>query len=229
MGCDIHCVTEVRRDGKWSMAYPLISKYDDEWKEPSKILLDNRDYELFGILAGVRRPVDNPIAKGRGVPEDISWDESSTNLLGDHSYSHCTLAEILAYNWTQVMHYEGWVNPVGFSQFMDEGRPRSYSGAVGGQMVQHISNREMERLIREAAPDGKREGKAPFYVLAYSHDGCDAMLARIQRAVLGSPFTLVEWERPYYEAAHEMWNKAIPEMLRLGAPDDVRLVFGFDS
>ena len=57
MGCDIHCFTEVFRDGKW--------EFEDYGP------FDDRSYSLFGLLAGVRNyyavtPIDEP----RGIPDD---------------------------------------------------------------------------------------------------------------------------------------------------------------
>ena len=56
MGCDIHAHVEIRCNGKWEhYAVPNI----DRW------------YDLFGIMAGVRREV-KPIVEPRGVPDDMS-------------------------------------------------------------------------------------------------------------------------------------------------------------
>lgn len=56
MGCDIHAHVELRYQGKWEhYAIPNI----DRW------------YDLFGIMAGVRREV-TPIVEPKGVPEDMS-------------------------------------------------------------------------------------------------------------------------------------------------------------
>tara|TARA_Y100000310_G_C20211786_1_gene591664 strand:- start:157 stop:579 length:423 start_codon:yes stop_codon:yes gene_type:complete len=84
MGCDIHLHTEAKIAGVWEhLNAPRI----------------DRNYELFGFLAGVR--VDDPpeiIAKPRGLPSNIStvtafdakrWGEDG------HSHSHINAAEIL--------------------------------------------------------------------------------------------------------------------------------------
>lgn len=55
MGCDVHVYVEVKINGQWcSYAHPNV----------------DRDYELFGVLAGVRRD-GPPIVEPRGVPDDL--------------------------------------------------------------------------------------------------------------------------------------------------------------
>lgn len=56
MGCDIHAHVEMRYEGKWEhLAWPNI----DRW------------YDLFGIMAGVRRDVE-PIVQPKGFPTDAA-------------------------------------------------------------------------------------------------------------------------------------------------------------
>ena len=50
----------------------------------------------------------------------------------------------------------------------------------------------------------------------------------------GSPYTLVSWKEPYYEAiGSEFFGKTIPRLLKLaadsGGPENVRVVFFFDN
>lgn len=96
MGCDIHMYAEALRDGAW---YDL-GEIDV-----------GRSYWLFGILAGVRHPVDQPIAAARGLPAgcvhldprdgsyDRTWGGDPDTWLGEHSFSWCWLSELLAYPW----------------------------------------------------------------------------------------------------------------------------------
>lgn len=94
MGCDIHCYLE-RKDG-------------DRWELVDAVKID-RDYNLFGILAGVRNQGGwNPIASQRGLPDDASEELkaiefSSTNPndpLSTHSHSWLTIAELIEYPWS---------------------------------------------------------------------------------------------------------------------------------
>lgn len=90
MGCDIHMVAEVKKNGKW-VPYPNI------WP-------GGRSYTLFGILAGVRDPYPEPLQEERGIPEDSnvrrnSWGDPEIDgvWLGDHSYGWLSLGELLDY------------------------------------------------------------------------------------------------------------------------------------
>lgn len=93
MGCDIHGTLEV--------------KENEEWKRICEIP-DDRNYDWFGIIAGVRNYVNaTPISHPKGIPLKVSketrkllesWD------LDGHSHSYLTLAEIEAYDWEQIFH-----------------------------------------------------------------------------------------------------------------------------
>lgn len=60
MGCDIHIVTEIKKDGKW--------QYVPEIPES----LDNRNYTAFAVLADVRNYFNYKGFQPKGLPEDIS-------------------------------------------------------------------------------------------------------------------------------------------------------------
>jgi hypothetical protein len=104
MGCDIHCAIE-RRDssGCWHFVSPLPIR---------------RNYELFGILAGVQG-TRVPISLPRGLPVDYdqmdrtsadpddyldSDDGGGPDEFGDHSRSWLTLAELRAYDWAELVY-----------------------------------------------------------------------------------------------------------------------------
>lgn len=97
MGCDIHAVWQAKKDGKW---IDVPSKYDED-----------RDYELFAWLAGVRNRFDiKPIDQPRGLPEDFEMESGyhpdpsgiseytrdGARWMGDHSFSWFTADELLA-------------------------------------------------------------------------------------------------------------------------------------
>ena len=66
MGCDMHAHIEIRYNGKWEhYAMPHIK----------------RRYELFGIMAGVRRDDITPIVQPKGVPHNMS---TVTRLCYEH-------------------------------------------------------------------------------------------------------------------------------------------------
>jgi len=111
MGCDIHGVFQTQIDGKWVDV-------------PHALRLD-RNYGLFGDLAGVRYPPKNvlPVAEGRGLPEDFEIDIGCR---------HPTTPECLDVHdrWMWMRYYR------------DEGRPcaewmgdHSFSWATGKEML----------------------------------------------------------------------------------------------
>ena len=86
MGCDIHfCVERRMPDGSWS----AVMNRGLEWEM-------DRNYELFGRLAGVRCR-ERVIAEPRGIPADVSnvvRREYDGWGVDGHSASWLTLREL---------------------------------------------------------------------------------------------------------------------------------------
>jgi len=95
MGADIH--------GVWQY------KIGDHWFTQGEIP-DDRNYALFGALAGVRNYQNiTPIAEPRGLPfnfpvKDEYFESYRGKIwMGDHSYSWLTLDEMLSWDgWSQL-------------------------------------------------------------------------------------------------------------------------------
>src|SRR4051812_30953049 len=95
MGTDIDLYVERRVDGKWVTA--------DEWVQRGtykscKHIYSDRNYDLFGVLAGVRGDDDYfiPIELPRGLPEDVCPEVlEDYRVLCGHSCSWYTLKELL--------------------------------------------------------------------------------------------------------------------------------------
>lgn len=96
MGCDIHSFLEVRVDGAW-----VNQSGTDEYGGPLRGPLEERNYELFGLLAGVRSNNFRPLFEGRGLPEDRSPEAIAYNGW-EHSHSFFTLAELLEIDLSEV-------------------------------------------------------------------------------------------------------------------------------
>lgn len=113
MGCDIHICTEVQKSVNSKMTWVNSDHFkrnryynEESAKEGEKEwtlipIYDDRNYELFSILADVRNYSDNiPISQPKGIPDDCSeitrkeidyWE-------GDgHSHSYLTLRELMEY------------------------------------------------------------------------------------------------------------------------------------
>ena len=93
MGCDIHLYFEQKnKEGKWEKL--VIDK---------RLLPDDRHYLLFAFLANVRNYGYGiePQFADRGIPEDTSMPRTETDdfWIGDHSFTHAYLDEILAAPW----------------------------------------------------------------------------------------------------------------------------------
>lgn len=126
----------------------------------------DRNYDLFSMLADVRNGYGfagcktgdgfDPLAEPRGLPRDLSLAlrtesfEDGAPWLGDHSFSHATLAELLAYDYDRVTTKSGVVDSATFAEWRERGSvgaPGSWSGGVSGPDVLHVSNGEMDALL----------------------------------------------------------------------------------
>ena len=237
MGCDIHLYVERRENDKWISADTWYPDEDDperksvyKWgpgiSREAGPFYSSRNYNLFAILADVRNGrgfagCDTgdgfvPIAAPRGVPEDASpeYRQAVTDYgCVGHSHSYITVAELLAYDWTQNTTIRGWVSPREFARFYLDGRPKSWSVGVSGGGIQHISNDEMLALIM---------GSKPAFT-------CQDYHAMEREPPIAQTYTKVSWETRYYEECREFLSETMPRLWRLGRPEEVRIVFFFDS
>lgn len=230
MGCDIHFYVEKRVNGTWVSA--------DTWEKDAPYhenIYSDRNYSLFAILADVRnghgfagvKTGDGfvPICQPKGLPEDCSPEvkADSDNYGADgHSHSWHTVADIMAYDWTRVAKECGWVQGVAYEEWIRwkkrEGEsPREYCGDSWGAKVLKISSAEMDELVSVAVKtcDEKRlYGAAREQEIAKATEHC---------------YTFCEWEQNYYKCAPKFLGETLPQLWRLGKPDDVRIVFWFDN
>lgn len=241
MGCDIHLAVEVRRNGAWQREAIVPEPFRDPWfvksaeeapgsfytKWAERQWYHDRNYEVFAILAGVRNSgYITPISEPRGLPLDMAdatarmyhehpeYDTDGDDIdLGDHSQSWLTLAELQAYPWGGRAIREGVVSLQEF----------------------------MERVVRH--------GKGlPVEVDSYPYKGWSGDImgrgivvrpaSEIIAAIDNGGFAVPEAERTY---VRDQWSMSVgtqagsfterfmPALATLGAPENVRIVFGFDS
>jgi hypothetical protein len=96
MGCDIHLYFEKKnKQGIW-----------EKIEIDERIIPRDRYYHLFSFLADVRSYGEfkcEPQFANRGIPKDSSCpgldDESEDFWIGDHSFTHAYLDEILESPW----------------------------------------------------------------------------------------------------------------------------------
>jgi hypothetical protein len=125
MGCDIHLFTEIKKSinsqDKWvnvdNWRYnPYYEEGNDDGEEMLHVesLYSGRNYDLFGILAGVRGGFNDTIDDPRGLPEDVSeiTKKESDRWDGDgHSHSWLTLKELKEYQGLHpVVKREGFIS-----------------------------------------------------------------------------------------------------------------------
>lgn len=234
MGTDIHFYVERRENGRWVSAdkWTLETQYLEEGQEPYLTVgyrdhfYSNRNYDVFAILADVRNGrgfagVDTGdgfeiIAEPRGLPHDMSPELTREAQGCDHTPSWVTVAELMAFDWTQTTKHRGMVNGPQFHAWEQYPRsqgegPREYCGDVSGASIKKVSEFKMRELIA-TLPGEKYWDKK-----------------KAAEEQLSDTYCQVEWTTPYYRAARDFLSECLPRLWRLGAPDDVRCVFWFDS
>lgn len=240
MGTDIHMACEVKRNDKWELVTDKVFK--NHWYEPNSeyrwakeeytnIPYDNRCYNLFAILAGVRNGRGfagcktgeefNPISAPKGYPEDMcaelrsdisdDYDNEAYShrptLSNEHSASWLTLKELLDYDWNQMHRNYGCVCEDTYRNFVMKGLyPSTWSGDIWGPNIIHLSEEEMVDLIQGQYP---REDGKQYYTACY-------FLAETYKDASGG----------FYDDVIPVLKKLIPNG---GTTEDVRLVFDFDS
>lgn len=143
MGCDIHAVIQLKDDFVWRTQEVDNPEYkessDYRWEREKRVyrVIDNRDYDLFGILANVRNGtwgeptpfIDEP----RGFPKDFKCDSEDTHCgiwMGDHSFSWLSLKEILDFEWDKKHKHTAYVSKE-TAEKMDKDKsyiPESFAG-----------------------------------------------------------------------------------------------------
>lgn len=240
MGCDIHLAVEVRRNGRWTREVVVPESARSEWLlksaagEPEgwearravRTWYDDRNYEVFAVLADVRNNGHiTPISQPRGLPDDMDeatrkltgeddddYDEDEISL-GDHSQSWLTLAELLAYPWDGEVQRDGVVS---LDQFME--RVKTYGDSVPVR-TDKFPYKEWSGGI---SGPGIVVRKASDVVAALRSNGLG--VASGERTYVSD-----SWVMPVRVQARGFVDRLLPALLGLGAPDDVRIVFGFDS
>lgn len=234
MGCDIHLYVEKRQDGKWVSADAWVEDEDMPGRKtlPYKgHFYNNRNYDLFAILADVRNGKGfagcgtgsgfEPLSPPKGLPPDVCEEikiESDSLGSDGHSHSWCTLAELLSYDWTRRTNKSGWLNGKEYFEWCrynkENGKgPESWCGGVTGQRISHVPEAEMSAKIEGI----KKKGKG------YQE------IAEAISSELGNTYCLVEWNVSYHSACSDFWANTMPRLLNLGKQEDVRIVFWFDN
>lgn len=203
MGCDIHINVEVRKNGIWNHVKKLWGTWDNDINTYKEIY-ESRNYILFALLANVRNQYNlTPISQPKGLPKDITIsvkEESNEWGTDGHSHSWLTLKELIEFNWENEFLNEGCVNAAQFKDYLDNGKPSSWCRGVG--------------LVSVETPTSTRN-----MIENYG----------LQHPFLEKTYTVVSWSENYKSYCSEFFEKTIPKLKELGKPEDVRIVFWFDS
>lgn len=234
MGTDIHFYVEVLRNGQWVSADKWKpAEWLEEGEEPYNVVADpyynTRNSHFFAILTdiynrdGVREYVTNPInfiAPRKGLPPDVSLEvQKARDSYGYHPSIHSdswlTLDEILKYDWTQIHLVTGvHANSLDIFYRMLEGKwswQSTYFPTLP-EVYKWVSEQEMEKMILEVTGGSftrEAENKVREQLFEYA--------------------CMISFYEPYYRLAVEFWAYTLPRLLRLGDPQDIRIVFWFDS
>lgn len=217
MGCDIHCYAEVKTNNKWKKVGSIFKNpwyiwYKDNNKEVPKnekeftdSPYDGRNYNLFSILAGVRNDYNIlPISNPKGLPNDISNEVRGKYSVWEddgHSASWLTTKELKEYDWkNKTANYSGWFSIKDYVKFKNGEDNFGYGKDVGGAMVVKISQEEADLMLYKNNFDKNKS----YYVYC-------------------------EWIESCYESSRFFVDDTIPTLEKLGNPEDVRIVFWFDS
>jgi len=143
MGTDIHGVFQ-RKDKQTSKWYDIASNYKQD-----------RHYQLFAVLAGVRNgfgfagfPTGESVAiisEPRGFPKDFPMDdESHSQWMGDHSHSWLTGKEMLAwYETAPTVLKTGVLDRGTYDSWDGASVPNSYSASIIGQGIVIVKDDEV--------------------------------------------------------------------------------------
>jgi hypothetical protein len=201
MGCDIHLMAEVRKNGKWK-------KVEGEF-------YDDRNYELFAILADVRNRFGiKPICQPKGFPDNTYQDLDFFD--GTHSASYFTVQEILEYDWTQTCVASGNIPLYQYLRWKRWGKnqgenPSEFNQGVSGQNVKILDTSEADKIDLEHSKTYSYPNEAYIEQKYPSH------------------YVRAEWTRTYYAECSDFLSERLPQLWRLGKPEDVRIVFSFDN
>lgn len=253
MGTDIHIYAEVKKNGEWESAVPIVPHpkywYDNiidiearnlniNWQSPKykkleakykkmstqKILktfprdlilwhcefddeFDERNYNRFAILAGVRNAYDYDFGEPKGLPDDVSL---VIKMLDDqfgegHSHSWITLHELLDFNWEEKLVHSGYFNPIVFRYHLSD---------ILNNNIRYFPEKPFESKIVEISKD---------VMIKYLAGHCDFFNES------NHYYTKIEQYGTYkQEFGGKYLDKLISRLQSFGDPDDVRIVFWFD-
>lgn len=203
MGTDIHPRVQVRQGSKWVTVKDDGPKYNDG--KYTWTILTDRNYRLFAVLANVRNGFGfagvptGSVVQPISKPRGLPDDVVDDGDFGDHDFSWVTLRELQEYPWNEAHRSRGVVSWHQYEKWDKQSCPANHSGGIMGIGIITVSGPEAENII------------------ARGHHNPDKL------------YVEVTWQDTIETNCNAFIDKVIPWLATLGAPDDVRLMFGFDS
>jgi hypothetical protein len=224
---------KIRAEGK-TPEYPLDSPfgmYKYYCEKRDTCWYDGRNYNLFAILANVRNGSGfagietgkgyNPISLPKGLPSDLSYElrqdddmcdeegemKPGRYSFGYHDFSWLTVKELIDYNWNQEVKNCGIIGWDAYKERIangETGSPESYCGGISGPDIVVIDEEEaVECHLRENISKKYKDKKVNVKIW---------------------------WTEKYHESASIFYTKVLPALQKIDPnPENVRIVFGFDS
>lgn len=208
MGTDIHTVVQVRKGDKWVTVANEVAA--------------DRNYQLFAILADVRNgygfagcitgDVVKPIDEPRGLPNGFELDGSDEHegyWMGEHSRSWFLLSELNEYaveNSEKTVSKTGFITFQHYLELRERGsgaQPNEWCGGISGVGI-NISQAK-EAILNNTLP----ADLGRFYIRY------DWIVSLVESSFLNEMIKEIE--------------EAVGDVVGDVDPDNVRLVFGFDS
>lgn len=226
MGTDITMYAEVRKNRQWMKVGKVFKnpwysadRPENDWNTPlTDHPYDNRNYDLFAILADVRNGRGftgcvtsrgfNPIAPQKGIPNDVTQEVKTIfEDYGGYGYSWFTLKELKDYDWNQTVTHVGVLSESEYKTMKETGKhPKCWrSGCISGGNIVVVDANTMDKIFNGTIERNRRleyyvQGEFP--AMTY-RDCCE---------------TFVEDTIPALEAL-------VPDG---GTDEDVRILFCFD-
>ena len=179
MGTDIHLGLEqftgsewlpVNRED-WLTDFWDFDQDSEEYKKAREENPRNRDYGVFGFLAGVRNgfgfaghkrndPFD-PLFANRGIPDDTSFRFNSHEDFWlcpeDHSHTYFSLKEAMKADWGIAVRHYGYTPLLLWKEWKDSGADTPSMWCLSGSF-EKISEDEAQSRVDKGMPLGQFMG-----------------------------------------------------------------------
>ena len=166
IGADIHLHCEYRRDGVW------YNCDNFEWDPKTEeyvfaSIYSDRNYDLFGVLAGVRSATCEQIDEPRGLPKDMAAktrEMAEVDKEWTHSHSYLTMRELLRWREKQQFKWKKYKKQKGNKIVHTDYDGDLIYNSEGVPLMLKYEKHVCDRLIR------KMEDKMNDHIFCFEED-----------------------------------------------------------